>query len=599
MDRIYDIFTNFPSFRCEDISEKANDFSKTANAPLTFAQFDFWIYFAIVLLMFCFVHKRVFVRNMFLLLVSVFFYLKTSGYFVVILAVSTLIDYYIGKAIHRSDNKRKRITLLVVSMFMNLFVLCFFKYAYFFTDSYNEVIGSFNQYLGTSLNTDVEPFNYFGYWFDGFFSTDYFCIDQIILPVGISFYTFQTMSYSLDIYRKELTPVKNLVDFSFFVTFFPQLVAGPIVRAKDFIPQMYQPFSLTKNEMGWAVFTIMRGLIKKIVVADFISGYFLKTVMDNFENGSPDNIPGYVCVLAMWAYSIGIYCDFSGYTDIAIGISKLLGFDLNINFNSPYKAKNVGDFWKRWHISLSTWLRDYLYIPLGGNRKGTIGSYILLFLIYILISLTFQRYLQMEWFMILFWLTGVSIILAITGYIFKSFGKFMTTDMNLMITMVLGGFWHGPTQNFITWGALNGIALVVYKYWKRISPYEKSSFFLANFWKIFITFNFISFTRIFFIFKSSDHSDLFLDNLINIGDTFSWSGVWDVISVQYPAVFIVAALALIIHWLPYSMKDNIQNWFIKLSHFSQAVVVVLCCFVMYQFIIGMGGEYIPFVYFQF
>ncbi|MFZ5551623.1 MAG: MBOAT family O-acyltransferase [Bacteroidota bacterium] len=596
MERFYDIFTNYPSFRCEDIAEKANDFSKTDTAPLTFAQFDFWIYFAIVYLMFAFVHNRIMVRNLFLLLVSVFFYFKTSGFFIIILIFSTLIDYYIGNAIHKSDNKRKRLSLLVLSMFMNLFVLCFFKYAYFFTASYNEVMGTFNEHLGTAFNTDIKAFNYFGYWYDSFWDTDYFCVDKIILPVGISFYTFQTMSYSLDIYRKELTPVKSLVDFSFFVTFFPQLVAGPIVRAKDFIPQMYQPFRLTHNEAGVAVFTIMRGLVKKIVVADFISGNFLSTVIANFENGTPDNIPGYVCVLAMWAYSIGIYCDFSGYTDIAIGLSKLMGFDLMINFNSPYKAKNVAEFWKRWHISLSTWLRDYLYIPLGGNRKGTVASYILLFFIYLLISLTFQRWTGMEWFMILFWLTGVSVILALTGYVFKSFGKFMTTDMNLMITMVLGGFWHGPTQNFITWGALNGLALVVYKYWKRISPYEKSSFFLVNFWKIFLTFNFISFTRIFFIFQSPDHSDMFLDNIINISDTFSWTAVWDAIWVKYPAVFAVAIVGLIIHWLPYSLKDAIRDWFASLQMHWQAFMVFGCCVFIYQF---MSGKFIPFVYFQF
>ncbi|HRP52423.1 MAG TPA: MBOAT family O-acyltransferase, partial [Fluviicola sp.] len=236
------------------------------------------------------------------------------------------------------------------------------------------------------------------------------------------------------------------------------------------------------TEFGEAVFLICKGLFKKIVLADFIATHFINTIVDN-----PENYPGYVSVIAMWGYSLQIYGDFSGYTDIAIGVSKLMGFELLPNFNSPYKANSVADFWHRWHKSLGSWLRDYLYIPLGGNKKGTIGTYIAICVIFIfLVFIT-------GWFELIFVYIGLMSLYGIAVLINPTVKTFMNRDLNLLITMILGGLWHGASANFVIWGAMNGVGLVIYKHWKKISPYENSSWFIAHFWKIFITFNFITF----------------------------------------------------------------------------------------------------------
>ena len=225
-------------------------------------------------------------------------------------------------------------------------------------------------------------------------------VDIIVLPVGVSFFTFQSISYVVDIYRKEVKPVKNFFDYAFFVSFFPQLVAGPIVRARDFIPQIRQPYQLNHTDFSWAIIQIVKGFIKKVVLADYIAIHFIDKVAD-----APEAFPGFISILAMWGYSLQIYGDFSGYTDIAIGISRLMGFKLLENFNSPYKAISVADFGVRWHKSLGSWLRDYLYIPLGGNRSGGIGTYIATIMV-ILIFLIFIT----QWYWLLFIYLGLMII---------------------------------------------------------------------------------------------------------------------------------------------------------------------------------------------
>ncbi len=293
----------------------------------------------------------------------------------------------------------KRKLFVATSVFINLSLLAYFKYAYFFTDLFN-----------SAFNTDFEVINLLAEWTNNLFGSS-FNISQIILPVGISFYTFQTISYTVDVYRKKLKPVKNIIDFGFYVSFFPQLVAGPIVRAAEFIPQLYQKFKLTKQEFGHAIFLILNGLVKKMLISDYISINFVDRVFD-----SPLSFTGFENLMAVYGYSIQIYCDFSGYTDIAIGVALFLGFRLPINFNSPYKAMNITDFWRRWHISLSSWLRDYLYIPFGGNKKGKTSTYI-----------------------------------------------------NLMITMILGGLWHGASLRFVIWGGIHGFGLVIHKLWVKLN----------------------------------------------------------------------------------------------------------------------------------
>ena len=282
---------------------------------------------------------------------------------------------------------------------MNLGLLSYFKYSYFLTGFFNSLFG-----------TTYQPVDYLAHW-TNYLTGSNLEIAHIILPVGISFYTFQSISYSVDIYRGLIKPVNRFLDFAFFVSFFPQLVAGPIVRATEFVPQIYKPYNLTRPEFNRAIFLILGGLIKKILISDYISSNFVDRVF-----ASPGSYTGFENLMSVYGYTIQIYCDFSGYTDIAIGVALLLGFRLSINFDAPYISQNITEFWRRWHISLSTWLRDYLYISLGGNRKGKVRQYV-----------------------------------------------------NLFITMLLGGLWHGAHIKFLIWGALHGVALAIHKLYMQVT----------------------------------------------------------------------------------------------------------------------------------
>ena len=377
--------------------------------------------------------------------------------------------------------------------------------------------------------------------------------------------------------------MKNFFDYTFFVTFFPQLVAGPIVRARDFIPQIREPFQLDKNDFSWAVIQIVKGLLKKLILADYIAVHFIDKVAD-----APDAYPGFVSILAMWGYSLQIYGDFSGYTDIAIGLSRLMGFKIKENFDSPYKARNVAEFWRRWHKSLGSWLRDYLYIPLGGNRTGGIGTYIAISIIFIfLIFIT-------QWYELIFIYVGLGALYMIGYLIIPNFKKYVHRDLNLLITMVVGGLWHGASENFVIWGAMNGIALIIYKYWKRISPYEESKWWITHFWKIFITFNFITFTRIWFRLEEDGLPMIMLDQILYHFD-FSWKLFVEVL-VAYQSVFWVMLIGYIIHWLPGKVKDIWEKAFTNMPMVMQALSVAVIIFLMYQMVSDTSK---PFVYFQF
>jgi len=437
---------------------------------LVFTQFDFWIFFLLVMIFFSALHHLRLMRSIYLTAVSVFFFYKTSGLYFLLLLVSVTVNYFLGKAIYRSSSQSRKKLIIGITVLFNLFILGYFKYAYFFLDSFNRM-----------FHTHYEIINHFARAGNWIFGEGSF-VEKIMLPVGVSFFTFQNISYIVDIYREEIKPVSNFFHYSFFVTFFPQLVMGPIVRARDFIPQIQNPYMLSREEFSKAVFQIMRGLIKKTVVADFLVIHFIDKIVF-----LPENYPGFVSILAMWAYSLHIYADFSGYTDMAIGLSKLMGFHIKPNFNSPYKAKSVAEFWRRWHISLGSWLKDYLYIPLGGNRTGTKGSYVAILVIFIfLIFIT-------GWFWLLYVYLVLTVLYLLGLAFIPGFKRYLHRDLNLLITMVLGGLWHGASQNFVIWGAMNGLALIVYKYWRKISFYEHSTRWYATFWKIFLTFNFITF----------------------------------------------------------------------------------------------------------
>jgi D-alanyl-lipoteichoic acid acyltransferase DltB (MBOAT superfamily) len=424
--------------------------------PLLFTQFYFWGFFVIVLAIYAFVYKRTAVRNFYLLLASFFFYYKTGGIFVILLAFTVVSIYYITNWLHKQPDGLKRKLILSLGVIVNLFVLFYFKYAAFIVNSINDFFG-----------TDLHVVNHFSLAFNSVFNTD-FVTDKIILPVGISFFTFQAISYCVDVYRRQIEPVKSVLDFGFYVSFFPQLVAGPIVRASEFVPQIYKPYNLTKQEFGMALFMILKGLIKKIFISDYISINFIDRVFD-----SPMKYSGYETLMSLYGYSLQVYTDFSGYTDIAIGLALLLGFRLSINFNSPYKAKSTAEFWRRWHISLSTWLKDYLYIPIGGNRNGSTGGYICWVVILLVITMLSSSLLVGG---ILF---GIMAVLAIIAYFNPNFKLTLTTSMNNFITMWLGGLWHGSSWMFVTWGAYNGIGLVIYKLWRKETQVLRWIFFFV------------------------------------------------------------------------------------------------------------------------
>ncbi len=453
-----------------EFSEKAMEYLRdiflySENKPLLFTQLYFWGFFGVVLAIYSIVYRHKALRNGYLFFASLFFYYKTSGFYFFILLFSTITDFFIGKGIYKSKVKPTRSLLLALSVFLNLSVLFYFKYTGFLTDTINNLFG-----------TDFQIINYFSLWSNQAFGTG-FTVDRIILPVGISFFTFQTISYSVDVYRGDVKPVNSILDFGFYVSFFPQLVAGPIVRAADFVPQLYKNYRVSKFEFGLALYWILKGLLKKMFISDYISINFVDRVF-----GSPLSYSGFENLMALYGYSLQVYCDFSGYTDIAIGIALLMGFRLPTNFNSPYKAQSTGEFWKRWHISLSSWLKDYLYIPLGGNRTGGLGTYINLAIILSMVVLL------SGWLWLAAIFAGTVLIFWILARMSPQIKKAITTNINIMITMLWGGLWHGSSWMFVIWGGLNGLGVVVYKFWKRKTQYFRIILFIVLNLATFITY---------------------------------------------------------------------------------------------------------------
>ncbi len=346
---------------------------------MLFNSFAF-LYFSVAVLLLVIMLRRRSYQHLWLLAASYFFYSYSSGRLVVLLLFSTLLDFYCGRALHEAKEPWKRKSYLIISILGNLGLLGFFKYANFFIENFTAAARTLGYEPGLSLLS-------------------------IALPIGISFYTFQTMSYTIDIYRREIKPAGSLREFALYVAFFPQLVAGPIVRARDFLPQLAAKVTILPDNFKKGLTLIGWGLVKKIVFADNIA------VFANAFFSNPQQWPGSLpALLGALAFGIQIYCDFSGYSDIAIGIARVLGFNLRLNFDKPYFAANITEFWQKWHISLSSWLRDYLYIPLGGNRKGKSRTY-----------------------------------------------------LNLMVTMVLGGLWHGAAWNFVFWGFYQGFLLSMHR----------------------------------------------------------------------------------------------------------------------------------------
>ena len=344
-----------------------NSFDFALFIPLTFALY--WVFF----------NKNIQLRNVFILIVSYLFYGWWDARFLLLIAFSSIMDFLIGQSIFKSKSERKKQWLLYFSLLVNLGLLGFFKYFNFFAESFTDAF--------TFFGYPIEPRHI-----------------NIILPIGISFYTFQTLSYTIDIYRGHLKPTKDLLAFSAFVSFFPQLVAGPIERASRLLPQFQKKTAFNYLKAKEAILDISWGFFKKIVIADGLSTY-VNSVYNNV-----DQYEGFPLIWATLFFAFQIYCDFSGYSSIAIGLAKLFGFELMQNFKRPYLAKSLPEFWSRWHISLSTWFKDYVYIPLGGNRVSQIQQ-----------------------------------------------------KRNLLTTFIISGFWHGANWTFIIWGGIHGIMNLISK----------------------------------------------------------------------------------------------------------------------------------------
>jgi D-alanyl-lipoteichoic acid acyltransferase DltB (MBOAT superfamily) len=522
----------------------------------------------VVLAVYSLVYKANTLRTIYLLLVSLFFYFKTSGVFVSLLLFTIISDYIWGLLIYRSRSTLQKRLYLSISVILNLSLLCYFKYSYFFHQSANQI-----------ADTSTPFVNHFAVFSNTFFGTG-FSIDKLLLPVGVSFFTFQSLSYTIDMYRGKVQPVRTIFDYGFFVCFFPHLVAGPIVKAHDFLYQIYEPYKLSKLEFGLAVFWILNGFMKKIV-ADYIAVNYIDRIFDQSHLYS-----GVEVVLGIFGYSLQIYMDFSGYTDIAIGLALILGFRLKTNFNSPYKATSTSEFWKRWHISLSSWLQEYLYIPLGGNKKGTIGSYIA-----IIVICSFMILLAGKVYLV-YVLVGIAVVLLLLVYFFPKLLQTINTNINLMVTMLLGGLWHGSSWLFLIWGGLNGIGLVIHKLWKKISPWKGNESLVTKFFLMLVTLTFISFTRIFF--RSPDMETV---NMIfyRIGNFFGADQFLNIL-YGYRWVMLIMLAGYIIHWIPERFKESYRNWFARQNYVVMGVIAIAVVFASYQL---MSGEMQAFIYFQF
>ena len=419
--------------------------------PLLFTQFYFWAFFALVFAVFSLFHSKPLLRNGYLFACSLFFYYKTSGVFLALLVFVIVYNFFAARWLHKLRKEGWRKFVTTFSVVLDLGILAYFKYAYFLTDFVNNLFG-----------LSLEVHDVLGEFLNMVTGASVFRVDAIILPVGISFFTFQAVSYIVDVKRRKIAPVGNFLDFGFYLSFFPQLVAGPIVRAVEFVEQLHKPYNLSRRWFGIAVFWIMNGLLKKLILADYIAVNFADRVFEN-----PLMFSGFENLSALFCYSLQVYADFSGYTDIATGVAMLMGFYLPKNFNSPYKARSTQEFWRRWHMTLSRWLRDYLYIPLGGNRNASAGTFIIIACVAV-----FGSFLSGSWW-VAFAVAVLAAGIGIWAWRCPGDRKLITTNINSMNTMLLGGLWHGASWNFMIWGGLNGIGMVIYKIWTKRAMWMK------------------------------------------------------------------------------------------------------------------------------
>lgn len=452
-----------------------------------------------------------------LVLASYVFYYFDSAFLFVLLLFSSVLDFYCGRKIYESDTLKKRKLFLAMSIIGNLGVLAFFKYADF-------AIGIANQI--SDLYGIAPPLK----------------LLYIVLPVGISFYTFQTMSYTIDIYRKKLKPTGSFLKFMLFVAFFPQLVAGPIVRASQFLPQLNIEKVLIRGEnLKLGLTYISWGIVKKVIFADNLAP-FVDSIFSN-----PVGLGSFPIMIGSLAFGIQIYCDFSAYTDIAIGCARILGFRFPKNFDKPYFARNPSDFWRRWHITLSSWLKDYLYIPLGGSRKGK-----------------------------------------------------ARTCLNLMITMLLGGLWHGAAWHFVIWGVYHGVLLAVYKFIsdkfgssiKALGRLlgEKNKTIIS----IIITQYFVFLGWLIFRVSNTDYLLYSIKKFVILDFSLGMSEIISLF-VQNKFIILLIILFFYLHIISYKVKDIIE----KINSLSLKYWFLYILFVILLLFLFTPNLNTAFIYFQF
>ena len=446
-------------------------------------------------------------RLIFIVAASYVFYAHWDWHFLPLIWGSSTIDWWLGHKIGSTEEPRARRAWLMATVVVNLGALGLFKYWNFGIDSARTALAVLNVHV-----PDVTL--------------------RLALPVGISFFTFESMSYVIDVYRRQIRPHESYLEYLGFVAFFPHLVAGPIIRPRDLLPQLAAPPRFDPRMGSDGLYLIATGLLKKVAIGDTLATQLIDRIFD-----APLQYSGLECYLAVVGYAIQIYCDFSGYTDIAIGSAQLLGIRFPLNFNAPYKARNLSDFWHRWHISLSSWLRDYLYIPLGGNRKGPGRTYV-----------------------------------------------------NLLLTMLLGGLWHGANWTFVVWGAIHGTGLAVTRWFERrrgVGVASETGGPLRHALSVFVTFHVVCVAWVFFRASDFHNARLMFQRMATL-------------STYHPNIhalpMAMLGLGIVTHFLPDGWTRTLRNAFPRMPAVAQGVALLLAAIVLRQM---QSAEAVPFVYFQF
>lgn len=475
-----------------------------------FNSLDFAIFFPVVFILYWLVSQKLFLRNLLILIASYVFYGWWDWRFLFLIVISSIVDFIVGQKLYKAENLKKRKGLLIISLAVNLGFLVYFKYMNFFIETFVDSFRLFGKEL------EVSTLN-------------------IILPVGISFYTFQTLSYTIDIYRKQLEPTKDWLAFFSFVAFFPQLVAGPIERASHLLPQFYKTYKFNYNLVKSGLLLMAFGLFKKMVIADRAA------ILVNQVYNNPTDYYGYETILATILFAFQIYCDFSGYSDIAIGAARTMGFDLMKNFDSPYFSKSITEFWRRWHISLSTWFRDYVYIPLGGSRNGKYRTY-----------------------------------------------------ANLFIVFLVSGLWHGAAMTFVIWGGIHGVFIVVEK---ALTTFRMTIFKQRNVLNYFIalpfTFFIVCFAWIFFRANNFSDAILIINNSLQIKDTQNIFNL-GVEKTELNLLFIMVVLLLC-----FELFHKNYNAIKQLNRLFIPVRYTVYCLIIIVLIVFREVSISEFIYFQF